>query len=75
MLLALLAPGEGGRGHAEGKFFVEILWQHFFVNPRFLSWSELYCGQVKNLIGGGAAGGAPVPQLGLPQPGAGPGPE
>ena len=30
---------------------------------------------VKNLMGGGAAGGAPVPQLGLPHPGAGPGPE
>ena len=63
-----------------GIFFVEISWQHFFVNSTFLSWSVLYLylymgGQVKNLIGGGAAGGAPVPQLGLPQPGAGPGPE
>ena len=74
MLLALLAPGERGRSHAEGKELSIVLMGysprtcqvvHFF--SFFLSEDSVLCGNIlKNLIGGGAAGGAPAPQLGLP---------
>ena len=72
MLLALLAPGERGRSHAEGKELSIMLMgysprtcqvvQFFFVRRHCFVWKHFE----KDLIGGGAAGGAPAPQLGLP---------
>ena len=74
MLLALLAPGERGRSHAEG---IEMSIMLMGYSPLeglsgtfsilLLSEYIVLCGNIlKNLIGGGAAGGAPAPQLGLP---------
>ena len=62
-----VGPRRGGEESCWGNIFVEILGFGIF-------WRQKAC-HGWNLIGGGAAGGAPVPQLGLPQPGAGPGPE
>ena len=62
-------PQERGGGVMLREYFCRI-----FSQFKSLASSQLYF-LAENLIGGGAAGGAPVPQLGLPHPGAGPGPE